>query len=109
MMVTALCCTAWKKIFEVWELCNAHVHGHDAVTAAAATKKQLFTKIKLLHSRQNEALEHDHQTRPPIFNPGSPQLLPNCYPYNNAKLAQHVQTPSFGKLCDLRNKSSGKH
>jgi hypothetical protein len=46
IMVTALCCTVWKKIFEVWELRNMHVHGHDAVTAAAATKKKLFTKIK---------------------------------------------------------------
>jgi hypothetical protein len=61
IMVTALCCTVWKKIFEVWELRNTHVHSHDTVTAAAATKKKLFTKIKLLHSRRNKALEHDRQ------------------------------------------------
>ena len=46
IVVTALCCTIWKKVFEVWELRITDVHGHDAVTAAAtATKKKLFTKI----------------------------------------------------------------
>jgi hypothetical protein len=43
-MVTTLCCTVWKKIFEVWALRNTHIHGHDAVTAAAATKKETLYK-----------------------------------------------------------------
>jgi hypothetical protein len=50
-----------RKCLKSWELRNTHVHGHDAITAAAATKKKLFAKIKLLHSRRNEALEHDRQ------------------------------------------------
>jgi hypothetical protein len=83
-MVTALCCcTVWKKIFKVWELCNTHAHGHNAVTAAAATKKKLFTKIKLLHSPCNKALEHDSQCVIPDLRKFFRTATP-------AKLAQHV-------------------
>jgi hypothetical protein len=80
-MVTALCCTAWKKIFKVWELRNTHVHGHNAVTAAAATKKKLFRMIKLLHSRQNEALEHDRHYLIPD--------LPNLFPATTPTIMQN--------------------
>jgi hypothetical protein len=103
-MVTALCCTAWKKIFEGWELRNTHVHGHDAVTAAAATKKKLFTKIKLLNSHQNEALEHGRQYLIPdlrnFFRTATPTTMQN---WLNTYEPVHLESFSISAMRAVAN------
>jgi hypothetical protein len=58
IMATVFCGTAWNKIFEVWQLRNTHVHGHNTATkvVAATKKKLLFLKMKLLHTWLNKVL-----------------------------------------------------
>jgi hypothetical protein len=47
ILATALCSTAWNKIFDVRKLRNTHLKGHNTATKVAAAKEETVSEDKI--------------------------------------------------------------